>query len=123
LLRQSGIIVRPRMSMDLLIQELLQAKLMLYFGHKDETFCLAASEAMACGLPVVTRGIGSLAERVGHNKNGIVSGKDSVLAHSVLDLLADASRWNRLSCCAYDSVQGVSWARQAKHWEEAILND
>ena len=44
---------------------------MLVPGHKGEVFCLAAEEAKALCVPIVTMGFGSLSERVDHLKTGL----------------------------------------------------
>ena len=58
-----------------LINDLISSKLMLIPGHKGEVFCLAAEEARALCLPIVTLGYGSLYERVEHNVTGYVAKK------------------------------------------------
>ena len=42
-------------------------------GHKAELFCLSALEASELCIPIVTMGIGSLAERVEHGVTGLIA--------------------------------------------------
>lgn len=41
-----------------LAQFMVRARVHLFPGHRDETFCNAAAESLACGVPLVTNGYG-----------------------------------------------------------------
>ena len=47
--------------------------MLLVPGHKAELYCLAAEEARELCVPIVTMGIGSLYERVEHEKTGYIA--------------------------------------------------
>ena len=64
--------IAPRIGNDAILARLLQTRVLLAPGHISETFCLAAAEAIALGVPVVTLGIGSLKERVRNNIDGFI---------------------------------------------------
>lgn len=70
---------------------------MLYPGHRDETFCLAAAEALCLGVPVATRGIGSLKERVRNGIDGVVEPDLDRLSEAVIAILTDDDHWRRLN--------------------------
>ena len=62
---------------------------MLIPGHKGEVFCLAAEEARALCLPIVTLGYGSLYERVEHNVTGYIAKNITEFIHYTHKLLND----------------------------------
>ena len=55
-------------------------------GHKAELYCLAAEEAKELCVPIVTLGIGSLAERVEHEKSGLIARNDLQLSEYIFEL-------------------------------------
>ncbi len=58
-----GVTFRGRVARSEIVRELGTARVHLIPGHRDETYCLAAAEATAAGVPIVTLGTGSLSER------------------------------------------------------------
>ena len=60
---------------------------MLVPGHKGEVFCLAAEEAKALCVPIVTMGFGSLSERVDHLKTGYIAKTKSEFINFAIDIL------------------------------------
>lgn len=65
---------------------------------RDESFCLTAAEALACGTPVVASASGGLTEVVDHARTGLVvaPGDDARLARGVDELLGDPARRERM---------------------------
>lgn len=120
-LAESGIVPRERLSKDALVAEMRRARAMLYRGHKDETFCLAAAESIAMGLPVVTAGIGSLRERVRHEETGLIGETDSEFAAAAVRLLTDNALWTRLHDEGLATRGDIGWDAVAGMWEEAFL--
>ena len=57
----------------ILLNDILNSRICLIPGHKAELFCIAAEEARELCVPIITLGIGSLSERVLHNKTGFVA--------------------------------------------------
>jgi glycosyltransferase involved in cell wall biosynthesis len=96
------------------------ARAMVCPGSPDETFCLAAAEAQAMGLPVVTAGIGALAERVQHGVNGWIAGTDAAFAEAIVSLATQDDLWSELSAGALLQRRALTWERAAILWE-AIL--
>ncbi|KQO73508.1 hypothetical protein ASF18_17145 [Methylobacterium sp. Leaf89] len=96
------------------------ARAMVCPGSPDETFCLAAAEAQAMGLPVVTAGIGALAERVQHGVNGWIAGTDAAFAEAVVSLATQDDLWSELSAGALLQRRALTWERAAILWEAVL---
>ena len=69
----NSVYLRSPSSKEKLINELVRSRVMVCPGHKGEVYCLAAEEARALCVPIVTMGIGSLYERVDHGKTGFIA--------------------------------------------------
>jgi glycosyltransferase involved in cell wall biosynthesis len=68
----------------------------------EETFCLGAAEALACGTPVVAAGTGGLAEVVDHGRTGLLSAPErpQELASSIGRLLDEPDTRARMGAAA-----------------------
>jgi glycosyltransferase involved in cell wall biosynthesis len=97
------------------------AKAMIYPGALDETFCMAAAEAQAMGLPVITLGIGSLSERVQQGVNGIICGSYRELGYQACRMVDDEELWQCLHEGALRIARLLTWQRTGKLWEALIL--
>ena len=77
-----------------------------------ETFCQAAQEALASGLPVVAPRAGGLLDLVDDDRNGVLFTPDdgADLHRAVRRLAADRDRVHALAAGARPSVAGRSWA-------------
>jgi glycosyltransferase involved in cell wall biosynthesis len=62
-------------------------------GHEAELFCLAAEEARELCVPIVTLGIGSLSERVSHNKTGLVAKNKKEFVDHIIELFKNDKLW------------------------------
>ncbi len=120
-LHNHGVIRRESIPKHDLAQELRAARVMLFPGHKDETYCNAAAEATASGLPVVTRGIGSLAERVRHGETGFIALDREDYAAAAIRLLSDNALWLSQHRAALSDPKIGSWDARAAEWERAFL--
>lgn len=100
---------------------LATARVHLFPGHRDETFCNVAAESSACGLPLVTSGYGALKERVIHDVSGYLEEDSTVFAHRALSILTDDMLWSRLHEGALNHPDLVSWEDRAKQWAEQFL--
>jgi len=123
LLEGSGILFRERVQKAALIDELLQARVLLYPGHKDETFCNAAAESSACGVAIVTQGIGSLKERVVDGKSGFMRRDDKDMAECAVRLFTDDAVFSEMSEYSMNMVQDMRWDGKAKEWENHAFCD
>jgi len=85
----SNVFLRKKSDKNSLINELSQMRLMLNPGHKGEVYCLVAEEAREMCIPIVTMGIGSLDERVIHDKTGYIAKNKSEFIDYALKILID----------------------------------
>jgi glycosyltransferase involved in cell wall biosynthesis len=99
------------------------ATAMIYPGALDETFCIAAAEAQAMGLPVITLGIGSLSERVQQGINGIVCKTYRDLGLHACRVADDEELWKLLHKGAISTAKLLTWQRTAKLWEALMLDE
>lgn len=116
-LERFGIHVRGSIDREALAQEMRQARVMWVAGHKDETFCLAAAEAIASGLPVMTRGIGSLAERVIDGQTGYIRDQEAEFAERAVALLTDDGSWQAMHRAALEAGERQTWDEVARQWQ------
>jgi phosphatidylinositol alpha 1,6-mannosyltransferase len=77
-----------------------------------ETFCQAAQEALASGVPVVAPAAGGLLDLVVDGRNGWLypAGSAAVMGQRVGELHADPARRAEMSTAARESVLGRDWA-------------
>ena len=117
---RGGVVYHPRTGPDALAAFYATARGMVCPGAADETFCLAAAEAQAMGLPVVTAGIGALFERVQHGVNGLIACDDAAFAEAVAAVATDDGLWSELSAGALLQRSALTWERAATLWELAF---
>ena len=120
-LRDANIVPHPRQTKAGLAAFYETASAMIYPGAADETFCLAAAEAQCAGLPVVTLGIGALADRVQHGVNGMICRNMDDLATTLVALFNDPDLLARLREGAQSLRPLMTWARVAKLWESLLM--
>ncbi len=89
----SGVAVRPPVPKDQVALALAAARVMLYRGDPEETFCLAVAEAQAMGVPAVVQAIGALPERVVDGATGTVAADDAGFEAAAVALLSDDALW------------------------------
>ena len=122
-LQEFNIFERQLTSRKDLIEDLKRYRALLYLGHKSDIFTLTAEEAIKCCVPVVTYGIGSLSDRVSHNKNGFIVKNENEFAEKTLDLLNNDQFYLDLKkqMLKYRSLN--SWSNIADQWIQTFLND
>jgi len=89
---------------------------------KSELLGLTLLEAMACGTPVICARTGGMPEIVEEGETGFVvpRGDPEALRGALLSLLADDSRWKRMSVAAADCVlRRFTWDRVAERCLES----
>jgi len=109
-LAASGVVLRGAVAKSDLARELRQARLFLYRGDPGETFCLAAAEAQASGLPAVVEDVACLRERVADGETGFVTKDKSSFAEAAVRLLTDDALWR--------AQHAAALARGAAGWDE-----
>ena len=105
-----------------LIKDLLKSRVFLVPGHKAELFCLAAEEARELCIPIVTLGIGSLSERVEHEKTGFIAKNNNEFANYTIELFKNDSLWNTMRSNLIKLRGSRSWEISTKKFIES-LND
>ena len=117
-----GVVLRPPLAKPALARELAAARLFLYGGDPGETFCLAAAESQAAGVPGVVARSTCLAERVRDGETGyVVSDNDATgFGRSAAALLADDALWQRQSRACLALQRGLSWVEAASLWEALV---
>lgn len=112
-----GVTFRESLPREALIAEFATARVQLVPGHRDETYCLAAAEATAAGVPIVTLGEGALAERVSNGKTGFVVRDKSEFIARTISLLTDDALWLRMHRACLAETALTSWDDRARSWE------
>ncbi len=79
--------------------EILNASDIFLIPSQSESFGLAALEAMACGLPVISSSVGGLPELVRHNETGYIAeiGDIDRMAKYTVDLLTNDRKYKLFS--------------------------
>jgi glycosyltransferase involved in cell wall biosynthesis/SAM-dependent methyltransferase len=87
-----------------------------------EISCIHVMEAMACGLPVVTTGVGALSETLAKGAGTLVGypSKRYVeeFVDAVISYLRDGQRWQAASARGLRAAQGLGWDAVAEQWTE-----
>jgi N-acetyl-alpha-D-glucosaminyl L-malate synthase BshA len=79
--------------------DILNAADLFLIPSQSESFGLAALEAMACGLPVISSSVGGLPELVRHNETGFIAeiGDVERMAKYAVDLLTNEKKYKLFS--------------------------
>ncbi|MCC7271190.1 MAG: glycosyltransferase [Alphaproteobacteria bacterium] len=96
---------------------LATARIFVYGGDRNETFCLAAAEAQAAGLPAVVGAVAALPERVRDGETGSVAADDAAFAAATVRLLVDDALWRRQHRAALAAAAGAGWDVAAARFE------
>jgi glycosyltransferase involved in cell wall biosynthesis len=115
-----GVVVRGAVGKAQLVDELRAARVMLYRGDINETFCLAVAEAQAMGVPAVVQNLGSVAERVRHGESGFVAADDRAFADAACRLLTDDGLWRSQHDAALRHARAWGWADAARAFEQFL---
>lgn len=103
------------------VDELLACADLFLLPSKNESFGLAALEALACGVPVVGSNTGGLPEVVRHGETGYLFPLGAVdeMAEAGAAVLADEAKWSRVSQAARaDAVDRFSNQRIVPDYEK-----
>ena len=118
--QSSYIIFRKMDSQQNLIKDLLRSKVFLAPGHKAELFCLAAEEARELCLPIVTLGIGSLSERVIHEKTGFIAKSNKDFADYTIELFKNKDLWNDIRANLINLRGSSNWKSSTKVFLDSV---
>ena len=119
-MKNKGVVTRGPVPKLQLIDEFRNARVFLYKGDKNETFCLAAGEAQAMGVPSVVGKFGSMSERVINGKTGFVTEDEKCFSRCACDLLLNDDLWIAQSKAALNTQRGWGWAEASKEFEKLI---
>ena len=105
------------------VAKLLAQTDLLLVTSRMESFCLAALEAMACGVPVVASHVGGLPEVVLDGKTGLLFDLDELdhAARSILDLLSDPVRYKQMSESAFQHARNFDLHKGVLNYEELYM--
>ena len=88
------------------VQPLLACADVFLLPSEQESFGLAALEALSCGTPAVTSNVGGLGELMQNGENGFMvpKGETAAMARRVLELAADEATLKRFRAGARESA-------------------
>lgn len=126
----TGVVLHEPMSKAQLAKELGAMDLWVYPTWWPETYCIAAVEAQAAGVPVVASAFGALNETCltqalvpGSMRDADPNQQEahlSAITNEALALIADQTRRERLAQAGRAYALEQSWAKQALRWETLI---
>ncbi|MBC8338086.1 MAG: glycosyltransferase family 4 protein [Rhodospirillales bacterium] len=119
-LEGQGVRLRGPVPKAVLVEELHAARVMLYRGDLNETFCLAVGEAQAMGVPAVVENLGSVRERVIDGETGFVCAGRGAFAENARNLLSDDGLWTSQHLAALDKQRSWRWPQAAAAFEALI---
>jgi glycosyltransferase involved in cell wall biosynthesis len=119
-LADKGVVRRQPLPRPDLARQLRGARVMLYPGHWEETFCLSLAEAQALGIPCVVQPIGSAPERVRDRVTGFVAADDDAYVECAVRLLTDDVLWREMHTAALALQRDRGWDDVAADFETLI---
>lgn len=119
-LSNKGVVLRGPVSKVQLTKEFRKARVLLYRGDLNETFCLAVGEAQAMGVPSVVEDLGSMSERVINGKTGFVVKSTKNFSTSACSLLLDDDLWQTQHEAALFFQRRWGWTEAAQEFEKLI---
>ena len=115
-----GVVLREPVAKAALAAEMRAMRVFLYRGDANETFCAAAGEAQAMGIPGVVQDIGSLGERILDGVTGTIARDEAHFADSAVRLLGDDALWLRQHAAALARQRGFGWDAAAAEFEKLL---
>jgi glycosyltransferase involved in cell wall biosynthesis len=119
-LADKGVVLRGPVPKAQLLEEFREARVLLYRGDLNETFCLAVGEAQAMGVPSVVEDLGSMYERVVDGKTGFVADSAENFSTSACSLLLDDDLWQTQHKAALKTQRRWGWSEAAEEFEKLI---
>ena len=120
-LERKGVTVNEPVTRGKLIEKLKRARLFLYKGSKDETFCMSIAEAQTVGLPSVAMDLGCMNERIENNRTGFVCKNNIDFSMSALKILEDDKIWKKLNSQMVLNKEHKNWSEIAKEWKKILI--
>ncbi|HLY58511.1 MAG TPA: glycosyltransferase family 4 protein [Stellaceae bacterium] len=121
-LADQGVVLESPRTKAGLADALAESRVFLYGGDPGETFCLAAAESQAAGVPGVVARSTCLAERITDGETGFVVEDDDTqgFADRAVALLTDDALWRRQHLACLATRRGLSWPKAAAFWEALL---
>jgi glycosyltransferase involved in cell wall biosynthesis len=119
-LADQGVRVYAPVSKQELVDIFRDARVMLYKGDLNETFCAAVAEAQAAGVPAVVQRFGSVVERVRDRETGHVTDSDAAFADAAVGILSEDNLWQRQHAAALQMQRKWTWSKAAAAFERLI---
>ncbi len=116
-----GVVLRGPVPRTELAAEMRQARAFLYRGDPGETFCYAAAEPQAMGLPGVVEDIACMKERVIDGQTGFVVRGEAAFAEAAIRVLTDDALWQRQHRACLAMQGGWGWDQAAAAFEALFL--
>jgi glycosyltransferase involved in cell wall biosynthesis len=117
-----GVVLRDPVTHEELAGELAAARVMLYRGDPNETFCLSLAEAQAIGLPAVVMPMGCVPERVIDGTTGFIAEDEQAFAQAAIRLLTDDVLWSAQHRAALSCQRGRDWDAVAADFERFLVS-
>ena len=121
-LKNNNIFLRNIKSRSEMIDEMKHYRALTYIGHKSDIFTLTCEEAVKMCMPVITYGIGSVSDRVIHNKTGFIVKSDQEFANYTLKILNDDNFYLNLKKKMHTLRHENNWNSIADMWIKFFLN-
>ena len=119
-MESQGVILRGPVPKSQLVEEMRQARCFLYRGDIGETFCNAAAEPQAMGLPGVVEDIACMKERIVDGETGFVVSGAEDFAKAGIRLLTDDTLWLDQHRAALRLQGRWGWPQAAEAFERLI---
>lgn len=89
-----------------------------------ESFGMAAAEAMACGVPVITTNVTGISDRIDDQHATLITTVNNplLLAEQMQKLLTDQVLYNHISTSIMESVKGLRWEEIARNVDTIYTN-
>lgn len=118
--QMEGVILHEALPKAELAKALANMDLFIYPTWWGETFCISGLEAQAAGVPVVATELGALPETVrgGVLVRGPVNETLDQFSQTVIDLLDDTLRRDRLAQVGIEFASHFDWKDHAKRWSD-----
>jgi glycosyltransferase involved in cell wall biosynthesis len=113
----AGVVLRGPLPKARLASEIASARCFLYRGDVGETFCNAAAEPQAMGLPGVVEDIACMKERVVDGETGFVVRGGDAFAAAAVRLLTDDALWLTQHAAALARQGRWGWPQAAAEFE------
>tara|TARA_B100000989_G_C19512840_1_gene460026 strand:- start:924 stop:1961 length:1038 start_codon:yes stop_codon:yes gene_type:complete len=120
-LRNLGVHLFKPLERSELKKKILNARIFLYQGSKEETFCMAVAEAQTLGLPTVVCDYGCMNERVKNNITGFVCDNNFSFSNNSVRLLKNENLWKQINKNIKKNNEcNKSWDEIAILWKKII---